>query len=212
MNILNQQIGHLELRCRLTNSSRCRLRSHRLADALTSSQLLPNASLERDGNALIDLVDGLTSGTIVLVSVTDGDLADHDARFESRAAERLPGHGDQAQAIAATLLVVVGVLLSNNGLGSDHTLSHRTINEGGLQRVCNHKVQAGVLTGTEHREQDVSGPILAACDEVGLLEARLETRLIGDDVLREQHAVVAANGVRPMFAGHGVVVVRVHHV
>jgi hypothetical protein len=63
--------------------------------------------LERDGKALIDLVDGLSSGSIVLVSVTDGDLADHDARLGGGAAERFPGHGDQAQAIAVTLLVVV---------------------------------------------------------------------------------------------------------
>jgi hypothetical protein len=56
---------------------------------------------------LIDLVNGLFSGSVVLVSVTDGDLADHDARLEGGAAERLPGHGDQAQAIAATLFVVV---------------------------------------------------------------------------------------------------------
>jgi hypothetical protein len=34
----------------------------------------------------------------VLVSMPDGDLADHDARLGGGAAERLPGHGDQAQA------------------------------------------------------------------------------------------------------------------
>ncbi len=49
----------------------------------------------------------MSSGSVVLISVTDGDLADHDARLEDGAAERLPGHGDQAQAIVATLLVVV---------------------------------------------------------------------------------------------------------
>jgi hypothetical protein len=54
------------------------------------------------------------------------------------------------------------VLLSNGGRGSDQTLSHRTIDEGGLQRVCNHRVQVGVLAGTKHREQDISGTILAA--------------------------------------------------
>jgi len=59
----------------------------------------PNALLERDGKALIDLVDGLSSRWVVLVSVTDGDLADHDARLEGEAAERLPSHRDQAQAI-----------------------------------------------------------------------------------------------------------------
>jgi hypothetical protein len=46
------------------------------SQAITCS---PNASLERDRKALIDLVDGLSSGLVVLVSVTDGDLADHDA-------------------------------------------------------------------------------------------------------------------------------------
>jgi hypothetical protein len=50
------------------------------------------------------MVDGLSSGTVVLVGVTDDDLADYNARFGSGAAERHPGHGDQAQAIAATLL------------------------------------------------------------------------------------------------------------
>jgi hypothetical protein len=63
--------------------------------------------LERDGKALIDLVDGLSSGSVVLVSMTDDDLANHDARLGGGAVERLPGHGDQAQAIAATLLVIV---------------------------------------------------------------------------------------------------------
>jgi hypothetical protein len=43
----------------------------------------------------------------VFVSVTDGDLADHDARLGGGTAKRLLGHGDQAQAITATLLVVV---------------------------------------------------------------------------------------------------------
>ncbi len=41
----------------------------------------------------------------MLISVTDDNLADHDARLGGGAVERLPGHGDQAQAIAATLLV-----------------------------------------------------------------------------------------------------------
>ncbi len=40
-----------------------------------------------------------SSGSVVLISVTDGDLADHDARLGGGAAECLPGHGDQAQAI-----------------------------------------------------------------------------------------------------------------
>ncbi len=75
--------------------------------------------MERDGKALIDLVDGLSSGTVVLVSMTDGNLVDHDARLGSGAAERLLSHGDQAQAIAVTLLIVVGVLLGHDGLGSD---------------------------------------------------------------------------------------------
>jgi hypothetical protein len=32
----------------------------------------------------------------VLVNVTNGNFADHDARLGGGAAERLPGHGDQA--------------------------------------------------------------------------------------------------------------------
>ncbi len=82
--------------------------------------------------------------------MTDGDLADHDARLGGEAVERLPGHGDQAQAIAATLLVVVWVLFGGGGLGNDQTLSRCTIDEGGLQRVCNHRVQAGVLADAKH--------------------------------------------------------------
>jgi hypothetical protein len=54
------------------------------------------------------------------------------------------------------------VLFGDDGLGSDQTLSRRTIDEGGLQRVCNHKVQASVLANAEHWEQDISGTILAA--------------------------------------------------
>jgi hypothetical protein len=52
----------------------------------------------------------------------------------------------------ATLLVVVGVLFGGGGLGNDQTLSRRTIDEGGLQWVCNHRVHAGVLTGAKHWE------------------------------------------------------------
>jgi hypothetical protein len=52
--------------------------------------------LERDGKALIDLVDGLSLGLVTLVSMTDGNIVDHDARLGDRAVERLPGHGDQA--------------------------------------------------------------------------------------------------------------------
>jgi hypothetical protein len=44
------------------------------------------------------------------------------------------------QAIAPTLLTIIGVLLGNDDLDSDQTLSRRTIDEGGLQRVCNHRV------------------------------------------------------------------------
>jgi hypothetical protein len=47
--------------------------------------------LEREGKALIDMVDGLSSGSVVLISVTDGDLADHDAHLGGGAAKRLPG-------------------------------------------------------------------------------------------------------------------------
>ncbi len=86
----------------------------------------------------------------MLVGVADGILADHNVRLGGGAAERLPGHDDHVQAIAATLLVVVGVLLGGGGLGDDRTLSRHTIDEGGLQRVCNHKVQASVLAGAKH--------------------------------------------------------------
>ncbi len=126
-----------------------------------------------------------------------------------------PSNVSQAMAIkhiATTLFVIIGVLLGSDGLSDDQTLSHRMIDEGGLQRVCNHRVQAGVLAGTKHKEQDISGTILAVGDQAGLLEAGLETRLIGDDVLHVRHVVVVANDVRPMPAGHGVVAVRVHHV
>ncbi len=201
-----------ELRCRLTNCSGCRLQSHHSADALAGNQLLPNASFKHDGKALINLLNGLSSGTVVLVSMTDGDLVDHNACLRSKATKRLPSHGNQAQAIAATLLVIIGMLLSSDGLGSDQTLSRCTIDEGGLQRVCNHKVQACVLAGTEYRKQDVSETNLPADNEAGLLEAGLETHLIGNDVLHVRHAVVAANGVRPLLASHGMVAVRVHHV
>ncbi len=93
--------------CKLTNCRWNKLQSQRLTGAFAGNQLLPNTSLERDGKALIDLVDGLSSGSVVFVSVTDGDLADHDARLGGGTAKRLLGHGDQAQAITATLLVVV---------------------------------------------------------------------------------------------------------
>ncbi len=126
--------------------------------------MLPNVSVERDGKALINLVDGLSSGSVVLVSVTDGDLTDHYVRLGGGAIERLPGHGDQAQAIMVTLLVVVGVFFGSGDLGSNQTLSRRTIDEGGLQRVCDHRVQAGVLASAEHWEQDVSKMILTASD------------------------------------------------
>ncbi len=100
----------------------------------------------------------------MLVSVTNGDLADHDARLGGGVAERLLGHGDHAQAIAASLFIVIGVLLGSGSLGGDQTLSRCTIDEGGLQRVCNHRVQADVLADIKHREQDVSRTILAAGD------------------------------------------------
>jgi hypothetical protein len=78
--------------------------------------------------------------------------------------------------------------------------------------VCNHRVKAGVLASVEHWEQDINGMILVAGNQASLLEARLETRLIGDDVLHVRHAVVVMNGVQPMPTSHGVVIVRVHHV
>jgi hypothetical protein len=38
--------------------------------------------------------------------VMDGDLADHDPRLWNEVVEHLPGQGDQAQAIATTLLII----------------------------------------------------------------------------------------------------------
>jgi phosphosulfolactate phosphohydrolase-like enzyme len=69
--------------------------------------------LEHDGKALIDLVDGLSLESVVLVSVTNGNLADHDAHLGGRAAKHLSGHGDQAQAITATLLVIIEMFLGS---------------------------------------------------------------------------------------------------
>ncbi len=40
----------------------------------------------------------------MLISVTDGDLADHDAHLGGETTKHLSSHDDQAQAIAATLL------------------------------------------------------------------------------------------------------------
>ncbi len=39
--------------------------------------------LKRDEKALIDLVNGMSSGSVLLVGVADGDLANHDARLEA---------------------------------------------------------------------------------------------------------------------------------
>jgi hypothetical protein len=138
-NINSYYFLHPDFRCWFTNRRWCQLRGQHSAGALAGNQLLPNAALKRSEKALIDLVDGPSSGSVVLVDATDGDLVDHDARLGGGAAECLPGHDNHAQAIAATLLVVVGVLLSG-GLGDNQTFSRRTIDEGGLQRVCNHKV------------------------------------------------------------------------
>jgi hypothetical protein len=49
-----------DLRCWFTNCRWCQLRCQRSVGALTDNQLLPNASLECDEKALIDLVDGLS--------------------------------------------------------------------------------------------------------------------------------------------------------
>ncbi len=85
-----------DLRCWLINCRWCQLRSQRSVGTTVGNQLLPNATLERDGKALIDVVDGLSSGSVVLVSVTNGNLADHDVCLGGGAAERLPRHGDKA--------------------------------------------------------------------------------------------------------------------
>jgi hypothetical protein len=81
---------------------------------------------------LIDLVDGLSLGSIVLVSVTNNNLPDHDVRLRGEAAKCFPSNGDQAQAIPSTFLVIIEMLLGNGGLGNDQILSHRTIDKGGL--------------------------------------------------------------------------------
>jgi hypothetical protein len=81
---------------------------------------------------LIDLVDGLSSGSVVLVGMADGDFVDHDTRLKGGGVERFSGHDDHAQAIVVTLLVIVRVLLGDSGLGNNQTLSCRTIDEGGL--------------------------------------------------------------------------------
>jgi hypothetical protein len=104
------------------------------------------------------------------------------------------------------------VFLGGGGLGSDQTLSCRTIDESGVPQVCNHRVRVGDLAGADRRGQDVSGTILATGDKANLFEAGLKTRIIGDDVIHVRHVVVATNGVRPVLASHGVVVIRVHHV
>ncbi len=67
-----------DLRCWFTNRLWCQLRGQRSAGALAGNQLLPNAALKRSEKVLIDLIDGLSSGLVVLVDVADGDLADHD--------------------------------------------------------------------------------------------------------------------------------------
>jgi hypothetical protein len=95
----------------------------------------------------------------LFVSVTDGDLVDHDAHLGGGAAKRLLGHGDQAQTIATTFLVIIKMLLDSDGLGSDQTLSRCTINEGGLQRVCNHCNQF-VLFVTLKSSQTLGSPIM----------------------------------------------------
>jgi hypothetical protein len=46
-------------------------------------------------------------------------------------------------------------------------------------------------------------------DQTDFFEARLETRLIGDDVLHIRHAIVTMNDVWPMSAGHDMVAARV---
>jgi hypothetical protein len=73
---------HPDLRCWFTNHRWCRLRDQRLAGALVGNQLLPNTALKHGGKAVIDLIDGLSSGSVVLVSVADDNFADHDARLE----------------------------------------------------------------------------------------------------------------------------------
>jgi hypothetical protein len=59
----------LDLRCWFTNCRWYQLQGQRSAGALAGNQLLLNAALKRNEKALIDLVDGLSSGSVVLVSV-----------------------------------------------------------------------------------------------------------------------------------------------
>jgi hypothetical protein len=61
-----------DLRCWLTNRRWSQLRSQRSAGALAGNQLLPNASLERDEKALIDLVDGLSWGSVAIFCLDFG--------------------------------------------------------------------------------------------------------------------------------------------
>jgi hypothetical protein len=56
-----------DLRCWFTNRRWSQLRGQRSVNALTGNQLLPNAALKRGEKALIDLVDGLSSRSVVLV-------------------------------------------------------------------------------------------------------------------------------------------------
>jgi hypothetical protein len=58
-----------DLGCWFINRHWCQLRGRRSAGALASNQLLSNIALKRDGKALIDLVDGLSPGLIVLVDM-----------------------------------------------------------------------------------------------------------------------------------------------
>jgi hypothetical protein len=83
-----------ELICRLTNCCWCQLRSQCSASALTCNQVLFNASLEQNRKVLIDLVDGLSLGMVVLVRMMMAIL-----RIMMRVSRAEPPNVSQAMAI-----------------------------------------------------------------------------------------------------------------
>jgi hypothetical protein len=87
--------------------------------------------LKHDGKALIDLVDGLSLGSVVLIGVVDGDFVDLDARLGAE-----PPNVSQAMTNMRRPLrrhfSSSKCFLAVAALAGDQTLSHRTIDEGEL--------------------------------------------------------------------------------